>query len=144
MIKSYDFSHGVGQSAQGLARCDAEQGSAAAHLGPQSSQKGGRKVAERCHRIPEYSDSRAILWIPSVFLIKYCCSGQNFGYILAPSWVFLEAKSDVVVQAGYYVRFCVLFCSLVGPPASPLGALGALLGVSWRSFWGALGPFRVT
>ena len=104
----------------------------------------GRKVAERCHRIPEYSDSRAILWIPSVFLIKYCCSGQNFGYILAPSWVFLEAKSDVVVQAGYYVRFCVLFCSLVGPPASPLGALGALLGVSWRSFWGALGSFRVT
>ena len=99
----------------------------------------GRKVAERCHRIPEYSDSRAILWIPSVFLIKYCCSGQNFGYILAPSWVFLEAKSDVVVQAGYYVRFCVLFCSLVGPPASPLGALGALLGVSWRSFWGAGG-----
>ena len=30
---SYDFSHGVGQSAQTLVRCDAEQGSAAAHLG---------------------------------------------------------------------------------------------------------------
>ena len=33
MIKSYDFSHGVGQSAQALVRCDAEQGSAAAHFG---------------------------------------------------------------------------------------------------------------
>ena len=30
---SYDFSHGVGQSAHGLVRCDAEQGSAAANFG---------------------------------------------------------------------------------------------------------------
>ena len=29
---SYDFSHGVGQSALGLVRCDAKHGFAAAHL----------------------------------------------------------------------------------------------------------------
>ena len=46
MIKSYDFSHGVGQSAQGLTRCDAEQGSAAAHfggnVGPNESDMGAK------------------------------------------------------------------------------------------------------
>ena len=37
---SYDFSHGVGQSAVGLARCDAEQGSAAAHSGGHEDANG--------------------------------------------------------------------------------------------------------
>ena len=40
MIKSYDFSHGVGQSAHGLVRCDAEQGSAAAHSGGHEDANG--------------------------------------------------------------------------------------------------------
>ena len=37
---SYDFSHGVGQSAVALVRCDAEQGSAAAHFRVQKVSKG--------------------------------------------------------------------------------------------------------
>ena len=43
---SYDFSHGVGQSARTLVRCDAEQGSAAAHFGghedPNESDMGAK------------------------------------------------------------------------------------------------------
>ena len=38
---SYDFSHGVGQSALDLARCDAKQGFAAAHLGGSGTHLGG-------------------------------------------------------------------------------------------------------
>ena len=44
---SYDFSHGVGQSAQALTRCDAKQGFAAAHLGGSGTHLGGIWVACR-------------------------------------------------------------------------------------------------